>query len=231
MAVPVAAAPAVPAVAGEPASDAAAVPGPPFTVESLTIIARSQDFHQLWQLNETCINYCRHLSAQHIGDRYVADFDLRKSYNIGVVDHDKKGPGFSFDTPAVSGQLQEWSPAQFLCKLHPESIKRLELDQHGGVISLQCESWPNYPDHNLANAMKRLGRPFSSGEVPGVYDLVLTRGDKARFMLRPNHKGPKCRTEVLTPVIEDFRNAGGSKVKGTSQFLQAAHSQSTQGLQ
>ena len=117
MAAPAAAAPAVPAVAGEPAPDAAEVQGPPFTAESLSIIARSQDFHQPWQLNNTCIKYCRHLSAQHIGDRYVADFDLRKSYYIGVVDHDKAGPEFSLDTPAVAGQLQKWSPAQFLCKL------------------------------------------------------------------------------------------------------------------
>ena len=106
MAVSATAAPAVPAVAGQVGEAAAAVQGPPFTMHSLSIIAQSQDFMQDWKRNNTCIKYCRHLGGQDNTVPYVADFDLRQCYNIGVIDHDKAGPAFSFAAPAVAGQFQ-----------------------------------------------------------------------------------------------------------------------------
>ena len=219
---------AVPAVAGEAA---VAVQGPPFSLDYLSTIASSQDFKQLFEHNNTCIKFCRHLGAQNIKVRCDADFDLHRSYYIGVMDHQKGGPGFSFDTPAVAGKFQKWSPAKFIGALRSESIREMELDKHGGVLSVQCMSWPNFPDHSFANARRQEGNPFPKGEVPGLYDLVVTRGDRVRFALHPNHKGGKCKTVMLTAAVDERRNAGGSKQHfATGPFLRNTYDLSTKGF-
>ena len=119
MASSTAAAAAAPAVAGpavsQQAGASALAVAPPFFMDGLRTIAGSQEF-QPWSFNNTCLKYCRYLGKQTLDVAHAFDFDLRCTYRIGVMDHAKSGAWFSFTSPSVQGQMQEWSPAQFLSR-------------------------------------------------------------------------------------------------------------------
>ena len=84
-------------------------------MDGLRTIAGSQEF-QPWSFNNTCLKYCRYLGKQTLDVAHAFDFDLRCTYRIGVMDHAKSGAWFSFTSPSVQGQMQEWSPVQFLSR-------------------------------------------------------------------------------------------------------------------
>ena len=73
---------------------------------------------QLWRLNSHALKWIRHLGEDPAGvlrpDREVCVLSLDELLVIQDMVHDRSGPGFSFDAPAVAGKWLEWSPAQFL---------------------------------------------------------------------------------------------------------------------
>ena len=114
----------------------------------------------------------------------------------GEMEHDKSGPGYTFDSPAVAGKMVDWSPAQFLTQLRPDVLKQLELEKHG-VRKLFCLAFLASVDKMRLTAAKQKGKPFDDGVVPPLWDFVLTRGDGVMFAMHPSWKNFKCKVSQL----------------------------------
>ena len=156
---------------------------------------------QEWRLNSQALKYARHLGEEPAGvlktPRAWMEFELDKLNAIGAMEHDKSGPGFTFASTAVAGNMVDWSPAQFLTQLRSDTLKNLELKTHG-VQRLVCLAFENTVDKMRLHAAKQGGQPFEHGIAPPIWDFVLTRGDGVMFAMHPSWSNFKCKVSQLT---------------------------------
>ena len=213
------------------AASASAVAEKVWTLEELSNIAREQekDFKQPWKLNNTALKYMRWAGEKPEGvplkDGYCWNVPIDIVVEIGEMEHDAKGPGFSFDSPAVAGKMQRWSATQFLASLRPDTIAALELKEHG-ISKLECAHIPNSLDKMRVAAAKQLGKPFADDVKPPIWDFILTRGDGERFCIHPSQANYKCQFRKFVEG-DDWRGHGRGGVK---QWKQNAYGDTVHGL-
>ena len=154
----------------------------------------AQQPKQVWHLNSHALKYARFLGEDPAGvpkaHGILGPFDFDELTKIGAIEHAPKGPGFSFNTPAVAGRFVDWSPAQFLTNMRPDTLAKLGLQDHG-VKKLVCWAFPESTDFKRMTAAKQGGQTFGPGVTPVVWDFILTRGDGEVFALHPDWKGNK----------------------------------------
>ena len=125
---------------------------------------------QPWSLNNVALKYIRFVGESPCGvPRADPICDLTSGLHvrmeIGKIDHDATGPGYSFESPAVVGQFLPWSPAQMLVDLRPDAIARMGLRQHG-ISQLTCEGFPDILDGMRINAARETSVSFPPGVEP-----------------------------------------------------------------
>ena len=154
----------------------------------------AQQPKQVWHVNSHALKYARFLGEDPPGvpkaNGILGPFDFDELTKIGAIEHARKGPGFFFDTPAVAGRFVDWSPAQFLTNMRPDTLAKLGLQDHG-VKKLVCWAFPESTDLKRMTAAKQGGQTFGPGVTPAVWDFILTRGDGEVFALHPDWSGNK----------------------------------------
>ena len=202
-----------------------------WSLEELSALAKEQekDFKQQWKLNNTALKYMRWAGEKPEGvpleDGYCWVVPIDIVVEIGEMEHDAKGPGFSFDSPAVAGKMQRWSATQFLANLRPDAIAAMELKEHG-VRKLECAHIPNSLDKMRVAAAKQLGKPFADDVKPPIWDFILTRGDGERFAIHPSQANYKCQFRKFV-AGDDWRGYGRGGVK---KWQQNAYGDAVHGL-
>ena len=154
----------------------------------------AQQPQQVWHLNSHALKYARFLGEDPPGvpkaHGILGPFDFDELTKIGAIQHARKGPGYWFNTPAVAGRFVDWSPAQFLTNMRPDTLAKLGLQDHG-VKKLVCWAFPESTDMKRMTAAKQGGQTFGPGVTPVVWDFILTRGDGEAFALHPDWKANK----------------------------------------
>lgn len=193
------------AAAAQPASSAVA--DRVFTLAELRDIAARQGPRQPWRLNSQALKFFRWAGEDPVGvpvdARRTVALPLDGVQAIGVMEHAARGPGFSFDAPAVAGQFVDWSPAQFVLALRPDVVQALGLEEHG-VRFLSVHGSALVDKHRLA-AARQAGQAFGRGVQPALWDFILTRGDGAHFALHPSHGSTRCSYAELNDARFDLR--------------------------
>ena len=124
-----------------------------------------QDFaglrpRQPWRLNNHALKFMRFKGEDPVGvprDGGSVVCNLAGGHCIKEMEHDVKGPGFSFTSPLVEGKFLSWSPAQFLTELRPDYVENMKLKEHG-VRRLEVAALPGSVDTHRLAAANRSGQ-------------------------------------------------------------------------
>ena len=156
---------------------------------------------QEFKLNNVALKHMRWMGESRPGvpmqENMTWYLHIEDILQIGLLEHDTKGPGFSFETPTVVGQKQPWSVAQFLAALRKDTTQRLGLEEHG-VKRLVCAAIEGSTDKLRLNAARKTSKHFDAGVKPPIWDFLLTRGDGEVFSLHPSYKGYGVKTSNHT---------------------------------
>ena len=95
-----------------------AVAGKIWSWDDVKVIAESTKTgkcgKQLWAVNNQALKYIRFTGEDPIGvprpDRMCSTIALDDVFSVGQMEHAQKGPGFSFDAPAVAGGSHALEP-------------------------------------------------------------------------------------------------------------------------
>ena len=206
-----------------------------FTWDELVEIAQRSPL-QAWSLNSQALKFVRWMCEQPPGvikGNGILPLPLEHLVLIGKIEHAAKGPGFSFDSPAVAGQFEDWSAAQFITQLRPDALRGLALVSLG-VKKLDLVGFPDSVDKMRMTAAMQGGVQFGGDVIPPLWDFVLTRGDGATFCLHPSWRGYKCKVTQITSQDVERRlrvsHKGGVRAWDLASYPIRLHGRYQEGL-